>query len=341
MSWAGFGFPASSDRLGCHWREGAGVGSRTFVVGVLHALGMGMHPGQLDVTEATVRGLVDQQFPAWRDLPVRALPSQGTVNHLFRLGEGLVARFPLVPGEVEATRSWLEAEAQAARELLGRTRFPTPEPVALGAPGPGYPLPWSVQTWVAGTVATQQDPAGSVAFAHDLAQFIRDVRAIPTRGRTFRGSGRGGHLPDHDAWVQDCFERSRSLLDVEPLRRLWARLRTLGPSPGGHLMTHGDLTPGNVIVASGRLAGVIDVGGVGPADPALDLVAAWHLLDTGPRQSLRADLDSGDLEWARATAWALEQAIGAVWYYVDSNPAMSCMGSRTLARITAHPPAIP
>jgi len=56
---------------------------------------------------------------------------------------------------------------------------------------------------------------------------------------------------------------------------------------------------------------------------------------------LRADLDSGDLEWARGTAWALEQAIGAVWYYVDSNPAMSCMGSRTLARITAHPPAIP
>lgn len=284
MSWASFGFPASSDGLAAIGAKGrAGAGSRTFLVGVLHALGMGMHPGQLDVTEATVRALVDQQFPAWRDLPVRAVPSQGTVNDLFRLGEGLVARFPLVPGEVEATRSWLEAEARAARELLGRTRFPTPEPVALGAPGPGYPLPWSVQTWVPGTVATQEDPAGSVAFAHDLAQFIRDVRAIPTRGRTFRGSGRGGRLPDHDAWVQDCFERSRSLLDVEPLRRLWARLRTWGPSPGGHLMTHGDLTPGNVIVASGRLAGVIDVGGVGPADPALDLVAAWHLLDTGPR----------------------------------------------------------
>jgi len=161
---------------------------------------MGMHPGQLDVTEATVRALVDQQFPAWRDLPVRALPSQGTVNDLFRLGEGLVARFPLVPGEVEATRSWLEAEARAARELLGRTRFPTPEPVALGAPGPGYPLPWSVQTWVAGTVATQEDPAGSVAFAHDLAQFIRDVRAIPTRGRTFRGSGRGASTSEE--WDQ-------------------------------------------------------------------------------------------------------------------------------------------
>jgi aminoglycoside phosphotransferase (APT) family kinase protein len=92
---------------------------------------------------------------------------------------------------------WLEAEAQAALELLGRTRFPTPEPVALGEPGPGYPLPWSVQTWLLGTVAGVDDPSRSLAFAHDLAEFVHDVRNIDTRGRTFQGlgrRGRGGHL---------------------------------------------------------------------------------------------------------------------------------------------------
>jgi hypothetical protein len=77
--------------------------------------------------------------PAWRDLPVEPVPQQGTVNALFRLGTHLVARFPLIPGEVDVAGAELEAEAQAARELLGRTRFPTPEPVAVGAPGPGYP----------------------------------------------------------------------------------------------------------------------------------------------------------------------------------------------------------
>ncbi len=102
-----------------------------------------------------------------------------------------------------------------------------------------------------------------------------------------------------------------------------------------------DLIPGNVLVDGRRLAGVIDVGGLGPADPALDLVAAWHLLDVGPRQALRADLGSGDLEWARGAAWALQQALGAGWYYVDSNPAMSSMGLRTLERLVAHPPAVP
>ncbi|MGI5287762.1 phosphotransferase [Nonomuraea polychroma] len=75
------------------------------------------------------------------------------------------------------------------------------------------------------------------------------------------------------------------------LRRLWARMRSLPRSPAGDVMTHGDLIPGNVLVSASRLAGVLDVGGFGPADPALD--------------------------------------------YVESNPAMSRMGRRTVERILA------
>jgi aminoglycoside phosphotransferase (APT) family kinase protein len=96
-----------------------------------------------------------------------------------------------------------------------------------------------------------------------------------------------------------------------------------------------------VLVAGGRLTGVLDVGGLGPADPALDLVGAWHLLDDGPRQVLRDDLGCGDLEWARGQAWAFQQAMGLVWYYVDTNPAMSRTGRRTLARLMAEPVSPP
>lgn len=300
-----------------------------------------MHRGQLTVTAATVRQLVREQCPGWEALPVRPVPTQGTVNALFRLGDQLVARFPLVRDDVDADRARLTTETDAARELLGRTRFATPETVALGAPGAGYPLPWSVQTWLPGRAATSDDHAGSAPFAHDVAEFIQGVRAIPTRGRTFRGSGRGGSLPDHDAWVQTCLERNQPLLDVEPLRRLWARLRVLPPSPAGDTMTHGDLIPGNVLAADGRVGGIIDVGGLGPADPALDLVAAWHLFDEDARQALRTDLGCDDLEWARGAAWALEQALGVVWYYADTNPSISAMGRRTLERLVEHPPAVP
>lgn len=293
-----------------------------------------MHRDQLAVSVSTVRRLVDEQFPEWRTLPVWPVASQGTVNALFRIGEKFLARFPLQPGDVGSTRRWLESEARAACELLSRTRFPTPEPVALGEPGTGYPLPWSVLTWLPGTVATDQDPGDSVPFAHDLAEFIQGVRAIGTRGRTFSGRGRGGELRSHDAWMQTCFQRSEHLLDVPRLRRTWEALRLL-PRAAEDVMTHGDLICGNVLVSGGRLAGIIDVGGMGPADPALDLVSGWHLLQVGPRRVFRDDLRCGDLDWERGKAWAFEQAMGLVWYYVESNPAMSLMGRRTLQRITA------
>ena len=86
---------------------------------------MAMHAGQLAITAEQVRGLVADQFPAWGDLPVRAVASAGTVNALFRLGDGLVARFPLVPGDVDAVRRQLASEAAAA-PLHGRITAPTP-----------------------------------------------------------------------------------------------------------------------------------------------------------------------------------------------------------------------
>ena len=292
-----------------------------------------MHPDQLHVPVEVAQQLIRDQFPVWAGLPVVEGPAHGTVNALFRIGEALGARFPLQPRDVDSTRVRLAAEADAARRLLGATRFPTPEPVALGEPGPGYPLPWSVQTWLPGSVATSEDPGASVAFAHDLAEFVRGVRTIDTAGRAFSGTGRGGDLRHHDAWMETCFARSRRLLDVPRLREMWAVLRELPPAGGGDVMTHGDLIPGNVLVDGGRLVGVIDVGGLGPADPALDLVAAWHLLERGPRQTFRDDLGCSDVDWARGKAWALEQAMGACWYYAASNPAMSRMGRRTLARL--------
>jgi len=294
-----------------------------------------MHDGQLAVSPGMVRELVDEQFPSWRGLPVTAVESPGTVNAIFRIGGQLAARFPLRPGDAAAVRRRLESEAAAARELAGRTRFATPEPVVIGEPGAGYPLPWAVQTWLPGVTADDDDPGGSAAFAHDLAEFIGGVRAIGTGGRTFSGRGRGGDLRSHDEWMETCLDRSGPLLDVPRLRRLWETMRALPRGAAGDVMSHRDLIPGNVLVSGGRLTGILDVGDLGPADPALDLVAAWHLLEDGPRQALRDDLGCDDLEWERGKAWAFQQAMGLVWYYADSNPAMSRMGRRTLERIQA------
>ncbi|MER7506517.1 hypothetical protein AB0L05_33035 [Nonomuraea pusilla] len=107
--------------------------------------------------------------------------------------------------------------------------------------------------------------------------------------------------------------------------------------PSSWLTTAALSQENNVLVSAGRLAGILDVGGFGPADPALDLVSAWHLLEAGPRQALRADLDCDDVEGERGKAWAFVQAMGCVWYYAETNPVMSLMGRRTLHRILADP----
>ncbi|NUR62804.1 MAG: aminoglycoside phosphotransferase family protein [Catenulispora sp.] len=293
-----------------------------------------MHDGELAVPVSTVRDLIDEQFPQWRPLTVKRLDSSGTVNAIFRIGEELAGRFPLVPDEISKVRRQLRAEADAAAELAAHTRFPVPVPVALGEPGAGYPLPWSVQTWLPGETADVNDPGSSIAFAHDLADFIEDVRAVDTRGRVFGGRGRGGDLRREDAWMATCFERSEGLLDVPVLRRLWAELREL-PRRADDGMTHGDLIPGNVLVADGRLAGVLDTGGLGATDPALELVGAWHLLEDEPRAVLRDRLRCDDVAWQRGRAWAFAQAMGLVWYYRQTNPTMARTGRRTLERILA------
>jgi len=293
---------------------------------------MTMHEDQLEVRVDTVRRLIKEQFPQWEGLAVREMPTAGTVNAIFRIGDELAARFPLRAEDPTHLRAWLRSEAAAADQLAAISSVPTPEPVAIGEPGHGYPLPWSVQTWLPGSVATVDDPAGSVEFAADLAAFIAGLRATDTRGRRFGGEGRGGHLPDHDEWMDVCFRQSEGLLDVVRLRAMWAGLRTL-PEVDGHRMCHGDLTPPNLLVRDRRLVGVLDGGGFAPADPALDLVAAWHLLDDVPRQVLREGLGCSEIQWRRGRAWAFQQSMGLVWYYAESNPSMSRWGRRTLDRL--------
>jgi aminoglycoside phosphotransferase (APT) family kinase protein len=282
---------------------------------------MRMHQDQLEVTPEAVAGLVGEQFPRWAALPVTPVPSHGTVHLLFRLGDELVARLPMLPATLEEGYAAVAAEQHAARQLLGRVPVGTPEPVATGEPGAGFPLPWSVYRWLPGTTAGD-DVGRSESFGRDLAGFVAAVWAIDTGGRVFDRPGRGGALTDVDDYVDRCLAR-------DTLRSLWERLRQT-PRGEADTMTHGDLMPGNLLVTDGRLTSVIDVATAGPADPALDLQPAWNLL-TGPgREAFRTTLCPTAEQWDRGKGWAFAQAIGCLDYYRDTNPVMSANAVRTL-----------
>lgn len=139
-------------------------------------------------------------------------------------------------------------------------------------------------------------------------------------------------LSDHDVWIDECITRSEGLLDVGAMRLMWSRFRRL-PREDPDVMCHGDLIPPNLLVANGRLSGLLDTGGFQAADPALDLVVAWHLFTDEPREQFRRDLGCSELQWERGKAWAFQQAAGACWYYQHSNPTMADMGRTTLERL--------
>ncbi|MET8259728.1 aminoglycoside phosphotransferase family protein [Micromonospora sp. NPDC005205] len=295
---------------------------------------MAMHDDELAITDDVVRELIADQFPRWETAPVRRVASNGTVNAIFRIGDDVAARFLLRPRDVAVAAELLEREAEASRRFAERSPFPAPRPIAIGQPGKDYPLPWSVQSWVPGSIAPV-DIDGSVELARDLAHLISALRATDTQGRRFQGDNRGGDLPDHDEWVEECFGKSEGLLDVPTLRRLWSHFREL-PRTSADVMSHGDLQPLNVLVADGRLVGVLDTGDFAPADPALDAMCGWYFFDDASRAVFRDKLGCDELEWERSKAWSFQQALGAIWYYVETNPVMYQMGRLVLDRVVAN-----
>lgn len=291
-----------------------------------------MHEDQLDISEDQVALLLADELPEWAGERVERLVGTGTVNAIFRVGDQLTARFPLRPEDPGVLRAVLEREARSAYELSLVSPFPTSQPLHIGRPGHGFPLPWSVQSWLEGLTPTPTSCARALDLAGDLLLLIGALREADTRGRRFTGTGRGGELSDHDAWVERCLQESAALVDITALRALWHTFRTL-PREDADVMSHTDLIPGNLLTDDNRLVGVLDGGGFQAADPALDLVCAWHLFDPEAREVLRQGLSCPDLQWERGKAWAFEQAMGVVWYYVDTNPQMAEMGRTTLERL--------
>jgi aminoglycoside phosphotransferase (APT) family kinase protein len=300
-----------------------------------------MHPDQIPLTPEAAQRMVHEQFPQWASDPVTPLATTATTSYIHRIGNHHTARFPMRREDAAVIRRRIDAERAAMAEFAAVSTVPAPLLAGIGAPDHGFPLPWTVQTWIEGEVAGPASASASEPFAADLAALIVRLRAADVRGRVFSGGGRGGRLTAHDEWVAHCLEQSIGMLPVDRLRAAWAQLRTTPRNPTGRdaadVMSHRDLIPGNLLLAGDRLSGVLDTGGFGPADPALDLVVGWHALDAAPRGILRELVGVDDVEWRRGAAWALQQALGLVWYYLDTNPGMSALGRSTIERLLAAP----
>jgi hypothetical protein len=94
------------------------------------------HPGMHPIDDDLVRWLIAGQFRQWAGLAVERWPSGGTVNAMYRLGDDMVVRLPLVQGgaeDVSMEQGWLPCLAP---------HLPTRIPEVLGAGKPAQGYPW-------------------------------------------------------------------------------------------------------------------------------------------------------------------------------------------------------
>lgn len=254
-----------------------------------------------------VRRLVDGQFPQWATLPLARVPDDGWDNSTFRLGETMKVRLPTAAryaGQVEKEHRWLP-------RLAPRLPLPLPRPLAVGAPGEGYPFPWSIQSWLPGTPAASAPIADPRRFGTDLAGFLRALQAIDAREGPPAGPHsffRGGQLAVYDAETRRCLQALEGRIDATAATEVW-EAALAAPWQGPSVWVHGDVAPGNLLVEDGRLSAVIDFGSCAVGDPACDLVVAWTLLSGEGREAFRAGLAADEGTWARARGWALWKAL--------------------------------
>jgi aminoglycoside phosphotransferase (APT) family kinase protein len=282
---------------------------------------MRVHADELDVDESLVRALLAEQFPGWADLPLERA-GDGTVNVIYRLGEELSVRIPRRDGpetEDDLEFRWLPL-------LAPQLPVAIPRPVARGRPGAGYPWFWSVHTWLQGDL-----PTGPLAVA-DVAGLVSALQRIELPGAPEPAYGRGRPLADRDAYVRAALER----VDAPGALELWERAVSAPGWEHEPVWVHADLDRRNVLVRDGRLAAVLDWGGVGVGDPAVDVMVAWKLVDAEERERFRELVGVDDATWLRAQGWVVSQALSALGYYtLDTNPAIVGEATRWLAEVLA------
>ena len=287
-----------------------------------------MHADEVAIDRSLVQRLLDEQFPALARQPLRLVHSTGTVNALYRLGDGLAVRLARVPDWADS----LHREWKWLPRLAPHLPLAIPQPVALGRPAPYYPHPWAIYRWLEGQPYRPDLVHDEVQAAGDLAHFVHSLRALPVDAAL-----RGGRQPlaEVDEETRAAIEASAGLVDVEAARTAWGQALRAPAWDGEPVWIHGDLIPSNLLLQAGQLHAVIDFGSVGVGDPAMDIIPAWSVFGAAGRAAFRRALDVDEGTWQRGRGYALHQALLIIPYYAASNPEFTAEAQRTVQQVLA------
>jgi aminoglycoside phosphotransferase (APT) family kinase protein len=293
-----------------------------------------MHENEVHTDVALVRRLLAAQFPQWVDLPIAPVPSAGTDNALYRLGDELAVRLPRIDWAIGA----IEKEYRWLPYLAPHLPLPVPVPLVMGDPGEGYPWHWSVCRWLEGENATLDRITDPRQFAADLAAFVNALQRIDPADGPRSGSpgvSRGVPLVTRDAGTRDAIAELNGIIDTDAATAAWDAALAAPVWDDQPVWLHGDLQSGNLLVNDGHLSAVIDFGCLAVGDPACDMMVAWTLLTADSRDAFRAAIAVDDATWERGRGWALSFGLGAFSYYKDTNPVLARIGRHAIEQALA------
>jgi aminoglycoside phosphotransferase (APT) family kinase protein len=291
-----------------------------------HSAQIKMHEGEIAIDIALVKRLLVEQFPHLSEKSITVVRSTGTVNAIFRLGNDLCVRLPRMEVWVESLNDewiWLH-------KLAPHLSLVIPKPFAKGKPTSWFPYPRAIYHWIDGSPYQDNLISDEHQLAHDLANFVFELRRID-----MSGAPRGGREPlaELDVVTRDAIASSRTVLDTEAVSVAWKHAAESSPWDGKPVWIHGDFLKSNLLVKDNRLYAVIDFGGVGIGDPAADVVPAWSVFNKSGRETYRQALNVTDNIWDRARGYALHQALMIIPYYPKTNPEFVTMAMRTVKEI--------
>lgn len=213
-----------------------------------------------------------------------------------------------------------------------------PVPVAVGRPAFGYPWNWAVSRWLDGAVATVDLLGDSTEAAVLLAEFLRALqRFAPDEVASTNGREdmTGRPLSERDAATRANIAALSDVFDGAAMTELWEAALDAPEWDRPPVWFHGDFHTGNLLTRNGRLAAVIDFGGLGVGDPARDLMIAFTLMSPRSRAAFRAALDVDEATWLRGRGWALTTGLNAYRSYAAVEPRVAAQTSRQIEQALA------
>ena len=239
-------------------------------------------------------------------MSVRMSPASGSSNWVFRIGNELAIRLPRSDGYVAD----LVNEVRWLPLLSPNLPAAVPDVVVVGQPSETFPRPWAVVSWVSGDSPVALDGSQQAHLAESLGHFLQSLHEIDTAavaaGHEHWGYRCGEPVTDTiDQWADHSAAALADLFDPASVREAWRRLRDVPAATKAACWVHTDLSEENLLTHhDGRLAGVIDFGGIGVGDRSVDLLYAWSVFDAAARDVLRVVSGADDESWIRARAWA-------------------------------------